>query len=172
MIDRALPTLRFTADDQQRAYEEWGSNCGPGAIAAVLGMTLDELRPSLGDFEQKRYTNPSLMWSILDRLVVPWRLELLAVKWPAFGLARIQWEGPWTANGVPARVAYRHTHWVAASTRPDGRVAVFDINAAASGWISAVDWAEQLVPWLLQECEPKADGRWHFTHIVEIGEHV
>jgi hypothetical protein len=29
------------------------------------------------------------------------------------GINRIQWEGPWLNPGVPARVAYMHTHWVA-----------------------------------------------------------
>lgn len=32
---------RFTMDDMIRANEEWGANCGPGAIAAIMGMTLD-----------------------------------------------------------------------------------------------------------------------------------
>jgi hypothetical protein len=38
------------------ATEVRDGNCGPGAIAAICGLTLDDLRPHLGDFEQKRYT--------------------------------------------------------------------------------------------------------------------
>lgn len=29
------------------------------------------------------------------------------------GINRIQWEGKWLNPGVPARAAYRHTHYVA-----------------------------------------------------------
>lgn len=164
--------VRFTEADADRANDEWGANCGPGAIAAIMGLTLDELRPNLGDFEKKRYTNPTLMWSVLDRIGAKWRLEKPPVEWPNYGLVRVQWEGPWTAPGVPARVAYRHTHWVAAQrdeSRDDDEVGVFDINAMnVGGWVSAHDWANLLVPWLLKECEPKASGTWHFTHVVEI----
>src|SRR5580700_11291869 len=48
---------RFTPADADRAYEEWGMNCGPSALAAVMGMTFDEVRPHMGDFERKHYTN-------------------------------------------------------------------------------------------------------------------
>ena len=45
----------------------------------------------------------------------------------------------------------------------------FDINAMNSGgWIEVNDWAGSLVPWLLSECEPKANGRWHLTHAIEV----
>lgn len=160
---------RFTADDQERAYDEWGANCGPGAIAAITGHTLDEVRPYMGDFEQKRYTNPTLMWGTLERLSVRWRKLPAPLTWPEWGLARVQWHGPWTAPGVPARVAYRHTHWVGACSRP-GNIGIFDINAIGNGtgWCSLKDWAEIIVPHILRECEPKADGTWTLTHAVEI----
>lgn len=161
---------RFTEADAQRAYEEWGANCGPGAIAAVLGMTLDQLRPHMSDFERKHYTNPLLMWEVLNRLGAKWRIVKPPRSWPNYGLARVQWEGPWTAPGVPPRVAYRHTHWVGAqysAQRQD--TGIFDINAMNSGgWVSVSDWAGTIVPWILEQCEPKASGRWHLTHVVEI----
>ena len=56
---------RFTAEAADRAYDEWGANCGPGAIAAICGLTLDELRPHMGDFEGKRYTTAQVA-EILD----------------------------------------------------------------------------------------------------------
>ena len=159
---------RFTIDDANRAQAEWGANCGPGSIAAVLGLTLDELRPHLGDFEQKRYTNPTLMWDILKRLGVSWRVVRGAQTWPAFGLARVQWEGPWTAPGVPMRVRYRYSHWVGAATI-EGAVRVFDLNCmCVGGWVSLEEWRGSVVPWLLKELYPKADGKWHLTHVVEV----
>ena len=161
---------RFSHADAIRAADEWGANCGPGAIAVILGMTLDESRPHLGDFERRRYTNPGLMWSILDGLGIRWSKILRPRRWPAYGLARVQWEGPWTAPGVPPRVAYRHTHWVGVSTADDQNVGIFDINALGNGtgWVSLRHWVDVIVPWILEQCEPGADGGWDLTHGVEI----
>lgn len=164
---------RFTADDAYRAFDTWGANCGPGAIAAICGLTLDEVRPHMGDFESKRYTNPTLMWSVLRNLGVRFSYrggDLGRENWPCYGLARIQWEGPWTKPGVPMRARYRHTHWVGAAVDPERGVGIFDINAIGngSGWCSVADWAGALVPIILEECVPKADGNWHITHSVEV----
>lgn len=167
----------FTPEQANRAVEAWGANCGPGALAAIFNMTLDEVRPHLGDFESKGYTNPTLMFAALDSLgIAKWNCRMASkvlgpVGWPKHGLARIQWEGPWTRPGVPARVAYRHTHWVAARRyEPTDSMAIFDINAIGmGGWIAEKIWSDSLVPWLLKHCEPKADGKWHITHSLEIG---
>lgn len=53
------------------------------------------------------------------------------------GINRVQWEGPWLEPGVPARVAYRHTHWVA---HLDGWVLCTVCNPAE--WIPVEDWRE------------------------------
>lgn len=162
--------IRFTVDDACRASEEWGANCGPGAIAAIMGLRLDELRPHMGDFESKGYTNPTLMFTTLNRLGAKWRMVRGEKPWPKYGLVRIQWEGPWTQPGVPVKAAYRHTHWVGACTRAAGDDGVFDINAIANGtgWCSLKHWSEILVPWLLEEAVPRANGRWHRTHVIEV----
>lgn len=168
-LEPPLPTVRFDESDAKRAFDEWGSNCGPGAIAGVLGMTLDEIRPHLGDFERKGYTNPLLMWDILRRLGIVYTVNTRApVWWPAYGLARVQWHGPWTEPGRPARVAYRHTHWVGVAGGDTLDVGIFDINAMNSGgWISVSDWAGTLVPWLMED-EPRWNRRWSLTHAVEV----
>jgi hypothetical protein len=160
---------RFTAEDADRAHDEWGANCGPGAIAAICGLTLSELRPHLGDFEAKHYTNPTLMWAILDSLKVRWGLRKPAT-WPDYGLVRIQWHGPWMAAGVPRAARYRQTHWVGAAKNCHGETGVFDINAIGNGtgWTSLDNWRSLLVPWLLSECVPRADGTFSLTHSVEV----
>ncbi len=165
---KVAPRAPFSADAARAAFAEWGANCGPGAVAAIMAMTLDEVRPHFvaAGFDGKRYTNPTMMWSILDSIGRPWRR--VAPEWPAHGLARIQWEGPWTAQGVPMRARYRHTHWVG-HMRGAHSCGVFDINAmSAGGWISRDDWSGLLVPWLLAEIEPRASGGWHITHAVEV----
>jgi hypothetical protein len=83
------------------------------ALSAITGLTLNEIRPHMGDFETKRYTNPTMMFAALKSVGVRWRTNgKNSTHWPRYGLARIQWEGPWTAPGVPMRVRYRHSHWV------------------------------------------------------------
>lgn len=161
--------IRFGVDEAQAAADAWQFNCGPGALCAVLDKTPAEIRPHLGDFERKGYTNPKLMAEILRRLNVTY-FKPMSDDWPIFGLVRVQWAGPWTRSGVPLRARYRHSHWVA-SSRPsaEGERYVFDVNAVcAGGWLSYQEWSQQLVPWLLRECEPKADGRWWPTHRWEV----
>lgn len=173
------PRLRFTLQDGERASGGWGANCGPGAIAAVLGLTLDEVRPHLGDFEAKRYTNPTLMLATLKSLGALFEVTQLGrsprggkvtfVGWPIFGLARIQWEGPWTRPEVPIRARYRFTHWVGVARRDVNDVGIFDINCMASGgWVRVEDWASVIVPYILENCVPRADGNWHITHAIEV----
>ncbi len=169
MITRA-PPLRFTADDAVAAQEDWGFNCGPAALAAVLGLTPADVRDLMSGFESKGYTNPSMMFEALGRSGVAWTRStgIDANRWPVYGLARIQWHGPWTAPGVPARVAYRHTHWVGAETI-GATARIFDVNAlVAEGWIGVDVWAGSLVPWLLAQAEPKSDGHWSITHAIEV----
>lgn len=169
-------SARFTADDAQRAHDTWGANCGPGALAAILGLTLDEVRPHMGDFERKGYTNPTLMFSALRSIGARWGSKAPTQAtgiscWPTWGLCRVQWEGPWTKPGVPIAARYRHTHWIGASQRHgSANVGIFDINCIGNGtgWASLDDWNRVVVPWVLRECVPRADGRWHLTHVIEV----
>lgn len=179
------PAIRFTVEQAQAAAEAWGFNCGPGALCAITGMTPAEIRPHMGDFEAKRYTNPTLMASILKGLAIPVArvheakgenardVPWMAANLPLFGLMRVQWEGPWTAPGVPMAARYRYTHWVAIDrvqrNDPLFMADVFDVNAACvGGWIPWKEWDTQLVPWLLKECHPKATGGWWPTHCWQV----
>ena len=169
--------LRFTLAEAQAASEEWGFNCGPGALCAVLGETPASIRSHLGDFERKRYLNPMLMEAILRDLKVPFKrvYQCLGAKkpsseiqYPQGGLVRMQWGGPWTMPGVPTRKRYRHTHWIGLRNSTNGREA-FDINAmSAGGWIKWNVWCQDLVPWLLDRVEPQNDKTWWPTHCLEI----
>jgi hypothetical protein len=166
-----IKPMRFSLADAEKAFDDWGANCGPGALAAVLGLTLDEVKPHLTGFVAKRYTNPTMMWAALDSLKADWRSRTVPkpLRWPTYGLARIQWEGPWTQPGVPPAAAYRYTHWVGANARNRDNVAIFDINCIKEGgWVTEDGWTQILVPWLLQEAVPRANGKWFITHSVEI----
>ena len=170
------PMLHFTPDEANAASDEWGFNCGPGALCCVLGMSPARLRPFLGDFESKGYTNPTLMFETLRRLGVKYQAEARnsigtgsspGEAFPAFGLARVQWGGPWTKPGVPMRARYRQTHWVA-SWRGRGIIkhAIFDVNACY--WTDFESWKNILVPHILKECVPRNDGTWWITHSITI----
>lgn len=161
----------ISLDEAECANDAWGCNCGPGALAAIMGISLDDVRPHMGDFERKRYTNPTLMFEALDSLGARWKNRGRRCDWPVHGLCRIQWEGPWTQPGVPPRAAYRHTHWIAVRHPVHSRdVGIFDINCCnnGTGWVSEADWRNLVVPWLLKECVPRASGAWHVTHHIEV----
>jgi hypothetical protein len=167
---------RFTLADADRAHDEWGANCGPGALAAIMGMTLDEVRPHLIGFDYKRYTNPTMMFDALKSIGAKYRSAALGyaltpddfIGWPRYGLVRIQWEGPWTRPEVPMRARYRYTHWVGGQ---GGRSSygVFDINCMnnGTGWCSLQDWTRVIAPHLISQY-PRASGKWHITHSIEI----
>jgi hypothetical protein len=82
----------------------------------------------------------------------------------------VQWEGPWTAPGVPRYARYRYTHWIGCCAPSLDCIGIFDINCMnnGSGWVSLDDWRNILVPWLLNELYPKASGNWHLTHAIDV----
>ena len=178
---------RFTLADLEAANDAWGCNCGPGALAAICGLTLDEVRPHFGS-NWPGYTNPTAMFAALrsvGKLGARWTalrpgFSGAPLPWPGWGLCRIQWEGPWTKPGVPMRARYRYTHWVGAARRspavsikPDrcgGEVGIFDVNALAngSGWCSLEDWSTHIAPELAKGHDRRATGGWHITHAIEV----
>lgn len=156
---------KFYLDDVYAA-QSWNFNCGPAAIAAILDMTPAELRPHLCDFEKKKYTNPRLMYKILNGLGVEYRK--LSQLWPGWGLVRVQWLGPWTEPGVPNIKRQRHTHWIGSFTDKND-IFIYDINCmCVGGWVTLAEWRDDVVPWLLNQVEPDAYGTWEATHSIEV----
>ena len=164
--------LRLTEQDAQEATDDWGFNCGPGALCAILNLTPSELRPFLGEFESKGYTNPTLLLKTLSRCEAKFQSvfrnddESWTWKIPELqnALVRVQWSGPWVKPGVPMLARYRQTHWIAVRGK-----AVFDINAiGVGGWLPFETWSNWLAPWLIKECIPKGDGKWWPTHGIEV----
>ncbi len=161
-----IPPLAFTEDDANCAYDAWGANCGPGALAGVTGRTLEQVRPHIPMFNERRYTNPSMMFEALRNMDMNWTPRF-DKDWPHFGLVRIQWEGPWMRDGVPVAARYRYTHWVGACARTRNDVGIFDINCMNSGgWVSLDNWSAIIVPALVKH--PGFNGRWHITHSIEV----
>src|SRR5258706_2485946 len=133
VMSTEIPSISWGKKEAEAASVQWGFNCGPAALCAVTGMTPEQVRPHLIDFEQKGYTNPTMMLKALESLQVPFRTAYRSDTpgpFPKvdFGLVRLQWGGPWTRPGVPPRARYRKTHWAAAQT--DSHTTwMFDINS-------------------------------------------
>lgn len=166
MIIANAPPLKFTQEDADDAFEAWGCNHGPAALAACLCLTLDEVRPFLSDFEEKKYMSPTMMAESLRRIGAP--REVLAEKrfgvgeapkcFPRHGLVRVQFDGPWMARDQHARWSYEHTHWI--HTRAfQRRWWVYDVNGA---WRQFGDWESITIPLLLSG-DPKRTG-WFASH--------
>ena len=152
--------LRFNQEDAQWAFDEWGCNCGPSALAAALGMTLDEIRPHMGPFESRGYTNVTNMRKAIQSAGA--RIVRSGNGWPpvGFGVVRIQWGGPWIMDGKPARWAACATHWVASFRTAGSHLYVFDVNG---GLMSVDAWERDIVPRIVASIK-RADGRWFISH--------
>lgn len=154
----------YTPPDVADAHELWGANCGPAALAAILGQPVMTMRPFLADFATRPFMTPTQLSAALRAAQQPFRVRRhLSEARPQYGLLFVQWEGPWTQPGVPVRAAYTHTHWVGVAWTADQGQMLYDVNAGDDarwgGWCAARTWALHIVPAI---CEgiPGADGGW------------
>jgi hypothetical protein len=157
--------LAFSADESEKAHEAWGCNCGPGALAACIGWTLDAIRPHLATFEAKRYLNSRDM---ADAIASTGHRHHATASddpeaFPTHGLVLVQWAGPWLNPGVPYAARLRATHWIASKILDDG-LWVFDINA---GWLSFEEWESWMVPKLVAATK-RATGEWSVNRSWEV----
>ncbi len=152
----APPLLRFTARCSQKAFAEWKATCGPHSIAAACGLDLERVRVNLPPY--KGWMSPTMVGQTLKALEVGYELRKgMKTRSLCNGINRIQWEGDWLKPGVPARVAYFHTHWVA---HFDGWVLCTACLPAK--WIAVDEWTRFHL-----ECEPVTP--FHVTHHYRLG---
>lgn len=124
-------------DELEVAVTEWGCNCGPAAIAAIMRISLPRLHHVMKKYGGwPGYTTPTkvqqmfVAWALINRVRV-----LRENKLPDHGLAFIQLLGPWMKARVPAQ--YKHTHWIAV----DGD-RIFDINNNDEPWYTKEMWEQ------------------------------
>jgi hypothetical protein len=111
-----MKPLLYTEADSEAAYKEWKATCGPHSIAAACGKTLEEVRAAMveASVNYRGWMSPTQVMNTLIALGefhgVTKGLKTMDL---CNGISRVQWEGKWLNPGVPARVAYFHTHLVA-----------------------------------------------------------
>lgn len=143
--------------------EAWWARRGPAALAALLGLSLEDIRS--GFREQDPRPGLSQMANAVRRFAGSWRLTAVVdmtvpslsymhiggsvwrrgAAWPERGLLLVQFSGPWDSYSVDAPEQFAHTHWVAVR---DGRV--FDEllivrGCPSSGWTDIDDWKIHVV---------------------------
>lgn len=168
----------FTEAEAKAAYDDWGCNCGPTALAFALQTTLDVVRTAIPDFDSRRYTSPTMMSEALSRLgrqVNPLRApgkfhgkrDRLVGHADMFrgpmSLVRIQWTGPWTKEGASGKWAARQTHWIACWIENEQRQ-VFDVNGGIRNFHS---WEQEIVPLIVAQV-PRADGGWFPANVWQL----
>lgn len=175
--------------DAEIAYALWKANCGPSALAAVLGTDICPLRPLFPQFPEPGYTTLTAMRDALSRHAggaVRWAHRRLprrdgVLPTPVLGLVQIQWTGPWTGENGNGRWAYLFTHWIGVARLPNPpsggglRQWVYDVNAepelttgdrrcsvlavGGGGWVQAADWKNLVVPALIEDIRRHQDRR-------------
>ena len=163
MFEYKIPVLRFGAPCYFKAMNEWGCNCGPGALAAMTISSLDQARLALsrcGDikgFDECGHTKETLMKVGLERLSFSIR-ENKSNVWPKYGLVRVVWHGPWNDYGKGNFWPPHHSHWVGSVMTHEGLM-IFDINAiVVGGFINMAFWEDVVIPDILKDID--ADGSW------------
>jgi hypothetical protein len=160
----AHETDLYVPPDVQAAYEAFGANCGPAALAAMLGRPVMDLRRAIEPF--RGFMSFADMIRSLKSLGVEHvtmrkdfkligALVADAHKWDG-RLTIIQWGGKWLQPGVHPGAALSRTHWIAVRHSPE---LAYDVNAGEyGGWLTFGQWGE-LAKAIMAEV-PKCDGQW------------
>lgn len=152
------PALQYDDASSEAAHEEWKASCGHHSIAAACGVTLDTVRGAVG--HEKGWMSPTNIGQSLQRLSVPVTLtQGMKTKQLREGVCRVQFEGKWLKPGVPARVAYFRTHYIAYRAGY-----VMDTALISWAWIDEARW-RRLINFYANESPLEG---WHITHWWEM----
>lgn len=156
----------YVPTDVDEQHDSWGANCGPAAVAALLGREVAGVRELFEPWPG--YTNPTLVKRALER--AGRRVTKSTEQEVQQGLGFVQFEGPWERGG--ARAAYRHTHWVALARRQwlnTGRSVLMVYDAAVGengGWVQIEVYSAQIAP--LYIANDKGATGWRFRQVLEV----
>ena len=150
----------YLPPDTTEAYDAWGANCGPAALAALTRRPVMGLREHCQPW--KGYLSFAGMLKALrsvgvGHLVVRRDFKTInetgtVERYPG-RLSLIQWGGPWLRAGVHPGAALCRTHWVAVQHNPR---AVYDVNSG--DWQDFDEWVH--VARAIMRETPRSDGTW------------
>lgn len=161
----------------------WAS-CGPASLSALLGRPLADVRHAFpGQTDGRTWTNLAAMQRALTLLGVGHGTErspgiLMPASAPSFGLAMVQFCGPWDDMPIGHPAQLQRSHWIAMKPHPTlGAEAplVFDINAIdgfppmSLGWWQPQEcWDALIRPELARSYGKKATGAWWLRAVIEV----
>ncbi len=161
-----IPNVPPDVDEQHRI---WGANCGPTALAAVLGMSVAAVRPIVEAVQGGKFIGYMNAGHLVDCLRQAgrssWRTDCGRgeVRWPKTrGLCVLQFDGPWCEPGVPAKARYRYTHIVAAIA--DGLL-IYDCNND-DVWLPRPKWEREVIAGLVSSTK-RATG-WYTSTSIDV----
>lgn len=172
----------FTPTDMDDANIAWLANCGPGALAALLGVQVMEVRPRFPHFPEKARTNLTQMQEAMgrSRRETPAPPVELAPAGPfprieRAAMVQIQWTGRWTSPAANARYAWadmlKNSHWTAARMTPAHGLWVYDVNfnidgPVSGGWMPVAAWERNIAPSMIKE--KKSRTGWYAKEILHL----
>lgn len=155
----------YTPQDLLEAHAAWKANCGPGALAAALGVPVQQLRDAFPSFPTRPWTTPTSMQAALTARRAAFRASAGFDSSAQRALLYVQLRGRW--DSAPERVQYRHTHWVA-TAGVDSFRRVYDVNAGdAGGWLTAEVWRNTVLRDIVAR-KPGASGLWRVRLTLEL----
>jgi len=155
-IRASLSFPDFIPWDVEIARLNFGANCGPSSLAAILGKEVCRVMCYFPHFEYSRWTNLTQMRRAFDE--AGYSVKVRRCELPTHGVALIQWLGPWTKRDFFSRWSLIHTHWVAVSENY-----VFDHTECK--WQTLEEWSGQVAPRFIENI-PQAHG-WAVKYGVE-----
>ena len=161
------PCLAFDWQHQAAALRLLGANCGPGAIAGMVGSTPAYVAKMMSPKLQKiKGTTETMLRDTLTDLGVSWHDT--TPGWVEYGIVRIQFDGAWMHSSNPF-AKYYESHWIGVCSHVPKKPVVFDINAIKmGGWTSLRDWTQHVLPRLLPPLDAGGTGGWFISDALEI----
>jgi hypothetical protein len=145
-----MPSSLYTPPDVDQAHAEWGANCGPAALAAIIGSPLAAVKDAFQryGFGQRGYCNPSQMvQAVRDlghsaELTRHARTGIRGREFPQHGVVFLQFTSEYI-DCLPIPAQYRLTHWIGMHSFGGDSLCVYDVN---SGWEPWQDWCVEVWP--------------------------
>jgi hypothetical protein len=153
--NKAKPKLAFTLTDSEGAFDSWGANCGPHALAAALNLSLGEVKRAVIE-SFKGWMNPTQMANALRHFGIEFAAEKnLRTQKLRNGIGYIQWDGKWVKSSF-RQDRYKHTHWIVSRNGW-----VFDPDSVKFGWYTEEAWRKEIDDFATREYDGWFFWQWY-----------